>query len=73
MEIKKRNKTLYHVQSTSNWQDEPYDIFVYAKSASEVRENLAKLYQDDYGDIDKDSLEDLIDTTNIYTVYAVEL
>lgn len=73
MKVEKDGKTLYHVQSITEWHDEPYDMFVYAKSEYDVTKKLKKLYKDDCGDIDKEELDDLIENSNIYTVYAEEV
>ena len=70
MKQEKDGKTLYHVQSITDWHDDPYDMFVWAKGESHVRENLKKLYLDDCGDIDNTELNDLVDNSNMYTVYA---
>ena len=45
-------------------------MFVYASSESEVSSNLERLYRDDCGDIDETELRDLVDNSNIYTLYA---
>ena len=70
MKVEKDGKTLYHIQSMTDWRDGAYDMFVYASSESEVMGNLERLYRDDYGDIDETELRDLIDNSNIYTLYA---
>lgn len=70
MKVEKDGKTLYHVQSITDWRDDAYDMFVYASSESEVNSNLERLYRDDYGDIDETELRDLVDNSNIYTLYA---
>ena len=70
MKVEKDGKTLYHVQSITDWHKDAYDMFVYASSESEVNSNLERLYRDDYIDIDETELRDLIDNSNIYTLYA---
>lgn len=72
-QVNSNGKTLYHIQSITDWHDDPYDMFVYADNESEVRKNLKQLYTEDCGDIDETELKDLIDNTNIYTVYADEI
>ncbi len=70
MKQEKDGKTLYHIQSITDWHEDAYDMFVYASSESEVRSNLERLYRDDCGDIDETELRDLVDNSNIYTLYA---
>ena len=74
MKQEKDGKTLYHVQSITDWHDNAYDMFVYAKSESDVTKKLKKLYTEDFGgEIDSTELKDLIENSNIYTVYAEEV
>lgn len=72
MKIEQNGKTLYHIQSVTDWHDEPYDLFVWAKDEKEISDNLKDLYKNDYENIDVDNTEinDLIDNSNIYIVYA---
>lgn len=70
MKVEKDGKTLYHIQSITDWHEDAYDMFVYASSESEVSSNLERLYRDDCGDIDETELQDLVDNSNIYTLYA---
>ena len=70
MKVEKDGKTLYHIQSITDWHEDAYDMFVYASSESEVRNNLERLYRNDYADIGEPELRDLIDNTNIYTLYT---
>lgn len=73
MKQEKDGKTLYHVQSITEWHDDPYDMFVWANSEGEITKKLRKLYKEDCGDIGKAELDDLVDYSNIYTVYAEEV
>lgn len=73
MKQEKDGKTLYHVQSITEWHDDPYDMFVWAKSESDITKKLKKLYKEDCGDIDNTELNDLIENSNVYTVYAEEV
>jgi len=76
MKQEKNGKILYHVQSATDWQEEPFDLFIYAKDEKTISDNLKQLYIDDTGlnEIDNsDELTDLIENTNIYTIYAEEI
>ena len=71
MKVEKNDKTLYHIQSITEWHDDPYDMFVWATDEMSVTKNLKQLYKNDiYDEIDDTELKDLIENTNIYTVYA---
>ena len=70
MKVEKDGKTLYHIQSITDWHEDAYDMFVYANNESEVMGNLERLYRNDYEDIGETELRDLIDNSNIYTLYA---
>lgn len=74
MKVEKDGKTLYHIQSVTDWHDEPYDMFVYAKTEGEVVGNLRKLYIEDCScELSDSKLDDLVEYSNIYNVYAEEL
>jgi hypothetical protein len=74
MKQEKDGKTLYHVQSITDYHDDPYDMFVWGKNEYEVEKQLKKLYKDDLGfGSDTDEIANLIANTNIYTVYAEEV
>jgi hypothetical protein len=73
MKIEQNGKTLYHIQSVSEWHEEPYDLFVWAKDEKEVTENLKGIYKNDYEDIDDTELADMIDNSSIYIVYGEEV
>jgi hypothetical protein len=57
----------------SEWHEEPYDLFVWAKDEKEVTENLKGIYKNDYEDIDDTELADMIDNSSIYIVYGEEV
>jgi len=71
--ITRNNKKLYHVQSVTDWHDEPYDIFVFSELEPNQKE-LTELFKDDLGYFrdNNPELKDLVNNANIYTVYAVE-
>jgi hypothetical protein len=71
--LEKDGKTLYHVQSVTDWHDDPYDMFVWGTNQYEVQKHLRKLYKNDYGEIDRQELNDLVDNSNVYTVYPEEV
>lgn len=70
MKIEQNGKTLYHIQSVTDWHDEPYDLFVWARDRKEISDNLKDLYKSDYESIDETELNDLIDNSHVYMVYA---
>lgn len=70
MTVEQNGKVLYHIQSV-NWNDQAYDIFVWARYRSNVTENLRQLFLNDYEDIEEPELNDLIENASVYTVYAV--
>ena len=73
MRVEKNGKTLYHVQSITDWHDDAYDMFVWANSERDITDKLEQLYKDDCEDIDETELLDLIENSNVYTVYAEEV
>ena len=76
MKVQQNGKTLYHVQSVTDWHDEPYDMFVFSKNPPNEIE-LRRLLTEDSDfteeDVDKQEINDLIKCANAYTVYTEEL
>lgn len=74
MEVIKDGKKLYHIQATTGWCDEPYDIYVFADhypTSAEVRQ----LYLNEREDLERDDEEvnDFVKYHNVYKVYAGEV
>lgn len=70
MKLEQNGKTLYHLQSVTDWHDEPYDLFVWAKDEVEISNNLKDIYLNEYLVKHEAEINDLMENTNIYTVYA---
>lgn len=72
--IVRDDKILFHIQSITDWHDDPYDIFVWAKQEPSEDEVL-KLYlaENDGLTLSDDQAKDFADSANVYFVYAEEL
>lgn len=72
--VTKDDKTLWHIQSVTEWHDEPYDIFVWAK-LEPSRAEIRKLYlaENDGLDPSDDEVQDFVNSANVYSVYPEEL
>jgi hypothetical protein len=74
MEVSKGNKTLYHIQSLTDWCDEPNDIFVFSELEPTI-EQMTKLFIDEY-DFKAEGqarIDDFIHNANVYIVYTEEI
>lgn len=73
MEVKQNDKCLRHIQSVTEYRDEPVDIFVFSENEP-TEEQVRQLVIDDMGCDDcDDEIDDIMEHYNIYTVYAEEL
>lgn len=78
MEVTKGNKLnmkrLYHIQSITDWSDEPYDLFVWSEQWPTAKD-IMQLYLNEREDLKKDDPEvlDFMENHNVYTVYAEEI
>lgn len=72
--VERNGKTLYHVQSLTEWHDDPYDMFVWGKDCYEVEKGLRKLYEAELEGIDNpQEIIDLVNNSNVYTIYTSEV
>ena len=69
---KLNQKRLYHIQSVTDWSDEPFDTFVWSDHFPTIEE-VSRLYKDEWVDLSAGQLKDYLDSYNVYTVYAEEI
>jgi hypothetical protein len=72
MKLEINGKTLWHIQSITDWHDEPYDTFILSDKEPS-QEQLSKLYRAELGLDSDDEVKDLLENANVYTVCAEEI
>ena len=72
MQVTKDNKTLYHIQSITDYSDEPMDYFIWSERQP-TKEQIRKLVEEDLPDeAEKYLVTDVVNNSNVYTVWAEE-
>lgn len=69
MKVEKDGKTLYHIQSTTEYTDYPIDLFLYADHQPTEAECKQAFIDEDC----EDWVDDIMANYDVYTVYAEEL
>ena len=72
MKLEKDGKTLYHIQSISDYTDEPMDYFVLLDRFP-TRDDVLVAIQDDFDDKNDPWIDEILENHNVYTVYTTEL
>ena len=72
MKLEKDGKTLYHIQSISDYTDEPMDYFVLLDRYP-TRDDVLVAIQDDFEDKNDPWIDDILENHNVYTVYTTEV
>ena len=72
MKLEKDGKTLYHIQSISDYTDEPMDYFVLLDRYP-TRDDVLVAIQDDFEDKNDQWIDDILENHNVYTVYTTEV
>lgn len=72
--VNEKSETLYHVQSVSDWTEDPVDIFIFANEEpdrSKIRQLIANELGLDLSDSGyRKQIDALSSGANTYTVYA---
>ena len=72
MKLEKDGKTLYHIQSISDYTDEPMDYFVLLDRFP-TRDDVLVAIQDDFDDKNDPWIDEILENHNVYTVYTTEV
>ena len=72
MKIEQDGKTLYHIQSISDYTDEPMDYFVLLEHFP-LEADVMEAIKDDFEDKNDPWIKEIFDNHNVYTVYVTEL
>lgn len=72
MELTKDGKTLYHIQSISDYADEPMDYFVLLEHFP-LEADVMEVIKDDFDDKNDPWIKEIFDNHNVYTVYTTEV
>lgn len=70
---KLNQKMLYHVQSISDYSDDPLDYFIWADHIPTYDEVKKVISEDFDPDSDKEWVKEIMNNYNVYTVYAEEI
>lgn len=68
----KDNKKLYHIQSISDYSDEPMDYFIW-KDGIPTEEDITNIVRADFEDEEDGMIEEIASNCNVYSVYAEEV
>ena len=73
-QIFKNDKKLYHIQATTEWSDNIYDIFVFADHEP-TKEEVQEAYIDDRDaeELGEAEIADFMNNYEIYTVWTTEI
>jgi hypothetical protein len=73
MEVKKNNKVLYHIQNMNICSDNtPFDEFVFADHEP-TKEDLEKIIRDSLEDATDNEVDEFVNYSSVYKVYAEEV
>lgn len=72
MKQEKDGKTLYHVQSLSDYSDEPMDYFIWSRQEP-TSDEIRTIVKDDFNDDDNNYVDEIVNNCNVYTVYTEEV